>query len=330
MHGASAVAQRPGRLERVFLNTELSSNGIYGLQLYVLGVPTTVTIDDRMPLDASGRLVFGGISKDQALWGALVEKAFAKLHGTYENIISGDARHSIEVLSGAHATRYPHRGHAANADKAVTDTFAAQAVFDAILAHSDDWSMISAHTDGAGGASNQEQTALGLARDHVYTVLGAWEVGGERLLRIRTPWGRERYTGPWADRDSANWDRTLQGQADTFAERFPELHAEEDDGVFFIDYLSYHAEFYLTQIHLDTTDMAQDYFLVTDDTSTLPADGPYCEAGCERTKHTFTLRSEATQTVYLSAHTWPERTYPEGCDIGAVTGPVQDRDYHML
>ena len=46
MHGASAVAHKAGRLERIFLNDELSSNGIYGLQLYIMGVPTTVTIDD--------------------------------------------------------------------------------------------------------------------------------------------------------------------------------------------------------------------------------------------------------------------------------------------
>jgi hypothetical protein len=30
MHGASAVANRAGRLERLFLNDSLSSNGIYG------------------------------------------------------------------------------------------------------------------------------------------------------------------------------------------------------------------------------------------------------------------------------------------------------------
>ena len=30
MHGAAAVAERPGRLEKVFLNKQLSNNGIYG------------------------------------------------------------------------------------------------------------------------------------------------------------------------------------------------------------------------------------------------------------------------------------------------------------
>ena len=54
MHGASVVAQQPGRMERVFHNQELSPNGIYALDLYVLGVPTTVVVDDVMPLDERG------------------------------------------------------------------------------------------------------------------------------------------------------------------------------------------------------------------------------------------------------------------------------------
>ena len=48
MHGASVVAQQPGRMERVFHNQELSPNGIYALDFYVLGVPTTVVVDDVM------------------------------------------------------------------------------------------------------------------------------------------------------------------------------------------------------------------------------------------------------------------------------------------
>lgn len=116
MHGASAVAAKPGRLENVFLNDELSSNGIYGLQFYALGVPTTVTIDDVMPLDKQGHFIFARVSDDGALWGPLLEKGFAKLQGTYENIVGGDPISSIEILSGAPATRYFHSNHPENAE----------------------------------------------------------------------------------------------------------------------------------------------------------------------------------------------------------------------
>ena len=106
MHGASIVGLKPGRLEKVFYNTELSSNGIYALRMYVLGVPTTITIDDHLPLSENGTSVFAGVSPDGAVWGPIIEKAFAKVNGSYESIISGDPQHSIEVLTGAPTSRY--------------------------------------------------------------------------------------------------------------------------------------------------------------------------------------------------------------------------------
>jgi len=46
----SALAEKPGRLEKIFLNDDVNSNGIYGVNLYALGVPHTVIVDDYMPL----------------------------------------------------------------------------------------------------------------------------------------------------------------------------------------------------------------------------------------------------------------------------------------
>ena len=54
MHGASVVAQKPGRLEKVFHNDELSPNGIYAVDFFVLGVAVTVYVDDIIPLDDRG------------------------------------------------------------------------------------------------------------------------------------------------------------------------------------------------------------------------------------------------------------------------------------
>lgn len=48
----AALAEFPGRIESMFLNTknELSSNGIYGVNIYTLGMPHTVIVDDYLPL----------------------------------------------------------------------------------------------------------------------------------------------------------------------------------------------------------------------------------------------------------------------------------------
>ena len=48
MAAASAIAEKPGRLESVFLNTDtqLNDKGIYAVNFYALGVPHTVVVDD--------------------------------------------------------------------------------------------------------------------------------------------------------------------------------------------------------------------------------------------------------------------------------------------
>ena len=49
---ASALAEKPKRLEKLFLNVngQTNKNGIYAVNLYTLGVPHTVIVDDWLPL----------------------------------------------------------------------------------------------------------------------------------------------------------------------------------------------------------------------------------------------------------------------------------------
>ena len=52
MSAAANVAEKKGRIEKVFLNTHaaLNENGIYAVQLWSLGVPHTVIVDDFLPV----------------------------------------------------------------------------------------------------------------------------------------------------------------------------------------------------------------------------------------------------------------------------------------
>ena len=120
---------------------------------------------------------------------------------------------------------------------------------------------------------------------------------------MRNPWGRETYTGPWRDDDASNWDPELQTLVD---------YEDRNEGIFWIDYLTYHSEFMSTSVHYDTTEMKQSYFLGTDDYLNFSfAKGPYSHFLAKR--HEFTLTSPVDQKVYISAHTWSLKTYPKDC-----------------
>ena len=44
----------------------------------------------------------------------------------------------------------------------------------------------------------------GLAPGHAYTVMDLLEINGEKVMRLRNPWGNGEYTGDWSD-SSKKW-----------------------------------------------------------------------------------------------------------------------------
>ena len=104
--GVAALAEFPGRVEKLFLNNknELSTTGIYGINIYTLGFPQTIIVDDYLPLIKRGDkydTLYAELSEDGAIWGPIIEKAFAKRFGNYEHIISGIPSEAVKMLTGA-------------------------------------------------------------------------------------------------------------------------------------------------------------------------------------------------------------------------------------
>ena len=64
--------------------------GIYVLRFFKNFEWLYVVVDDRLPVDkATKKLLFGTCKNPHELWVPLIEKAYAKLHGSYEQLISG-------------------------------------------------------------------------------------------------------------------------------------------------------------------------------------------------------------------------------------------------
>ena len=108
MAACSALAEKDQRLEKIFLNTSdyINPNGIYGINIYTLGVPHTVIIDDYVPLQKTSdtapySTIFSLVSEDDSMWGPIIEKAFAKYHGNYEHLSAGDPRSAARALNGS-------------------------------------------------------------------------------------------------------------------------------------------------------------------------------------------------------------------------------------
>ena len=79
----SALAEVPHRVDSLLINDEISEYGVYGVNMYVLGVPFTVYVDDYLPTNKSKHPLFAEKGKDDSIWAGIVEKAFSKSYGNY-------------------------------------------------------------------------------------------------------------------------------------------------------------------------------------------------------------------------------------------------------
>lgn len=87
----SALAAKPDRIKRFFKNFSLNDSGVWIIRMNKNGAIQEIIMDDFVPT------VNGCIEDakcvtrpvDRKLWPLILEKAWAKLHGSYERIIWG-------------------------------------------------------------------------------------------------------------------------------------------------------------------------------------------------------------------------------------------------
>ena len=96
----SALAEVPGRIDSIFVNDEISENGIYAINMWALGVPITVYIDDYLPMN-QGDFFYASLDSDYAIWPAILEKAMAKRYGSYDVLDGGWAASGVSQLNGS-------------------------------------------------------------------------------------------------------------------------------------------------------------------------------------------------------------------------------------
>jgi len=164
-----------------------------------------IILDNYLPAIRSP--VFGKNNEEpDELWVSLLEKAYAKLHGSYSTIVSGDPLFAMEDLTGYPTTRFDEE-ELRKDDGTVFRKLVAYDKEGHIMTISTPGNDDSAYMTKAGQANNSEAFTkrykdAGLGLGHAYTIVSAVESEGFRLVCIRNPWGTgTEWTGAWGDQD---------------------------------------------------------------------------------------------------------------------------------
>ncbi len=215
--------------------------GVFRFRFFRFGHWVEVVIDDLLPT-RGGELVFLKSNDKNEFWSALLEKAYAKLHGSYKALEGGLTLEAAVDFTG---------GIPEMIDLTEIDRMKRAGIFHAMV-------MASNRDAFLGCAINArkagEASRMGLQSRHAYTITKAKEINvcgrPVQLVRIRNPHGNNReWNGAWSDRDATNWN--MVSPQDKF-ELLPESRSDGEFCMTFRDFLEYFGD--LEMCHLTADD----------------------------------------------------------------------------
>ncbi|KAM9489441.1 calpain-1 catalytic subunit-like [Clarias gariepinus] len=180
--------------------------GIFHFRFNRNGQWVDVVIDDLLPT-IDGQLIFLNCKTSNEFWPALLEKAYAKVCGSYAAMNGGYISDGLRDFTGG-------------AYKAFNLQTASSKLWDQMEQAVKRRAVIGCGTPSGPTAAN---TVLpnGIVQGHAYTVTGVTKVKTQRkevkLVRVLNPWGKGEWNGDWSDK-SPLWNEVSSQDRETWLE----------------------------------------------------------------------------------------------------------------
>uniref|UniRef100_A0A6P7FRT6 Calpain-B-like n=1 Tax=Diabrotica virgifera virgifera TaxID=50390 RepID=A0A6P7FRT6_DIAVI len=216
--------------------------GIFHFRFWQYGKWIDIVIDDRLPT-YRGELVFLHSAEDNEFWSALLEKAYAKLNGSYETLKGGSTCEAMEDFTGGVSEMYEMESSPPNLFQIMVKAYERSSLMACSI--EPDPRVLEAHTP------------QGLIRGHAYSItrikyveIHTPNVSGKiPLLRLRNPWGNEdEWNGAWSD-EAPEWRYISQEEKEELGLTF------DKDGEFWIsfkDFMKYFSRLEICNLNPDS------------------------------------------------------------------------------
>ncbi|XP_048792171.1 calpain-13-like isoform X5 [Lagopus muta] len=196
--------------------------GIFHFRFWQFGDWVDVVIDDRLPF-LNGNYLSVHPRTSNEFWPSLLEKAYAKLQGSYQNLHGGYISDALVDFTGGVQMQFSLKDPPPDLE-------------DILKAASKSQCLMGCSTSG-----RMRNTVLrnGIVQGHAYTVTGAVKIRfknhWEHIIRVWNPWGHGEWKGTWSD-GSPEWDYVEP-------EIKEELYRKKNDGEFWMSYENFREQF---------------------------------------------------------------------------------------
>ena len=221
-------------IDKLFFTKEKTKEHLYGVFIYLNGSWKLVLIDDFLPYTGQRFKKFAfSSSAGKELWVAFLEKAWAKINGSYAKIgCGGSPTEVFDILTEALNEQVP------------INPYYRDYIWETIYDAEKKGYIMTAGTSV--DIFNLNIEGVGLSAGHAYTVLGVMEIdtgkGIEKVVRLRNPYGNGEFNGDWSDY-SKKWTPELKKKYNI---------VQKDDGDFFMgfdDFLTYYITLGICKLH---------------------------------------------------------------------------------
>ncbi|XP_037052376.1 calpain-5-like [Bradysia coprophila] len=218
--------------------------GIFHFRFWRGGNWIDICVDDKLPT-IGNQLLFCHSTTENEFWSALLEKAYAKLCGSYGVLHGGNLCDAlVDFTSGlSEVIELKENGYK-------TDVIAKHKLRKQLLRKHEEHALMCCAISARDSSEFEVRTKTGLVIGHAYGITAVRDInlgtagllsffkGGDKLtlLRLRNPWGAKEWNGPFSD-GSPEWKRIALSEQEKLGLTF------EEDGEFWMHFDDFVAEF---------------------------------------------------------------------------------------
>ncbi|PWV09228.1 putative cytoskeleton-associated protein CAP5.5 [Trypanosoma cruzi] len=204
MCAVAALAEDEERVKEMFAlcKPEETHLGAYRVSLNKNGWWKNVLLDDFLPTVNEVPCFARVLDDPSELWVSLLQKAYAKLHGSYSSITGGDASHALRDFTGAPSYRFDEAW--VNATKGYGGV---NELLGKLTRYLEAGNIVLLNTPA--GKSTKQNAKPGLRDGYTYCLkeVRQFQNFGITMLKIQNPWEpTEPWTGAWCA-GSSDWDQ---------------------------------------------------------------------------------------------------------------------------